>query len=221
VKARVSRREILLDLMAQDLLHTLPLGGENNYGMAKRRSGRLAFYIQAFGLLLAGFLLSFGMNFSIERLIDRIPLGFSFPLFLGVILLGVVSDAIGLASARANEQALLSMASRRVAGAREAVWFVRNASRVSSVFSDLMGDVSATLGGALAVAMAFRLRGSFPEACGAYLASAAVGIAAGLSIGGKALSKPFALKYAETVILLLGKMRRLWLAALGGKSANK
>ena len=189
--------------------------------MAKRRSGRLGFYLQALGLTLAGLLLSFGMNFSLERLIDRISLGFTLPLFLGVILLGVASDAIGVASARADEQALLSMASRRVAGAREAVWYVRNASRVSSVFSDLMGDVSATLGGALAVAMAFRMRDTFPEASGVYLASAAVGIAAGLSIGGKALSKPFALKYAETIILLLGKMRRLWLAALGGKSANK
>lgn len=189
--------------------------------MAKKRSGRIVFYLQVLGLFVAGFILSFGMNYSLEQIIDRISFGLTLPLFLAVILLGVVSDAIGIASARADEQALLSMASRRVAGAREAVWFVRNASRVSSVFSDLMGDVSATLGGALAVAMALRLRSSFPPASGVYLASAAVGVAAGLSIGGKALSKPLALKYAETIILLLGKIRRLWLTALGGKSANK
>ncbi len=189
--------------------------------MAKKRTGRLTFYVQGLGLALAGFFLSVGMNYSLETLIDRIPLWFTIPLFLAVILLGVVSDAIGVASARATEQALLSMATRRVLGAREAVWYVRNASAVSSVFSDLMGDVSATLGGALAVAVAFRLRGYFPETSGIYLASIAVGVAAGLSIGGKALSKPFALKYAETIILLLGKIRRLWLAVLGGKSGNR
>jgi hypothetical protein len=186
--------------------------------MAKKKSGWIAFYLQALGLSVAGFFLSFSMNLSLENLSRRIPIGFSAPLFLGVIILGVVSDAIGVASARAKEGALLSMASRRVAGAREAVWFVRNASRVSSVFSDLMGDVSATLSGALAVAMALRLRPGLPSGSQVVLGSAAVGVASFLAIGGKALSKPFALKYAETIILLLGKMRRYWIAALGGKS---
>ncbi len=178
---------------------------------AKKKRGRIGFYLQALGLSLAGFLLSFGMNLSLERLIDRISLGFTIPLFLGVILLGVLSDAVGIASARATEEALLSMATRRVSGAREAVWFVRNASRVSSVFSDLMGDVSATLGGALAIGVTLRLSDAFTSASATYLASAAVGFASLLSIGGKALSKPFALKYAETIVLLLGKVRRIWL----------
>jgi hypothetical protein len=188
--------------------------------MTKRKSGRIGFYLQALGLSMAGFFLSFGMNFSLERITDRIPLGLTLPLFASVILLGVACDAVGVASARADEQALLSMATRRVSGAREAVWYVRNASRVSSVFSDLMGDVSATLGGALAVAMALRLRGSFAPGAIPYLASAAVGVASLLSIGGKALSKPFALKYSEDIILLLGKIRRLWIGALGGKKAR-
>ncbi|MEX0975131.1 MAG: hypothetical protein WD024_07290 [Bacillota bacterium] len=189
--------------------------------MAKRKTGILRWYLQCLGLALAGFLLSFGMNLSLENLSRRIPLGFTVPLFLGVVLLGVVSDAVGLASARAKEESLLSMSSRRVAGAREAVWFVRNASRVSSVFSDLMGDVSATLSGALAVAMAFRVRAGFPALNQVYLASAAVGVASFLSVGAKALSKPFALKYAETIILLLGRLRRLWLAALGRTGARR
>jgi len=189
--------------------------------MSKRKSRRTSFYLQALGLSIAGFFLSFGMNFSLERITDRIPLELTLPLFAGVILLGVACDAVGVASARADEQALLSMASRRVSGAREAVWYVRNASRVSSVFSDLMGDVSATLGGALAVAMAIRLRGSFSPDTLPYLASAAVGVASLLSIGGKALSKPFALKYSEAIILFLGKLRRLWLGALGGTKAKK
>lgn len=172
-------------------------------------------------LAFGGFILSYSMNLSLESISEKIPLLFSLPLFLSVVVLGAISDAVGLASARAKEESLLAMGSRRVTGAREAVWFVRNASRVSSVFSDLMGDVAATLSGALAVAMALRMRGRFPDVGWAYLASGAVGVASFLSVGGKALFKPVALKYAETIILLLGKMRRLWLVALRGKSTRR
>jgi len=163
-------------------------------------------YLQAAYLALSGFALSFVLNFSFENLSRRIPLEYSVPLFFLVVVLGIACDGIGIAAARAKEEALLSMASRKVTGAREAVWFVRNAPRVSSVFNDLMGDVSATLAGALAVAMVLRAKG--PDL---YLTSAAVAVASFLSVGGKALFKPFALKYAETIILLLGKLRRLWL----------
>jgi hypothetical protein len=189
--------------------------------MAKRRSGQSHLYLQALYFALGGFALSFGMTLSFEDLSQRIPLEYSLPLFMSVVLFGIVSDAVGIAATRAKEDALLSMGSRRVRGAREALWFVRNAPWVSSVFSDLMGDVSATLSGALAVAMAFRLRARFPGAGWAYFSSGAVGAASFLAVGGKALFKPFALKYAESIILLLGKMRRLYLGAFGGNTTRK
>lgn len=191
--------------------------------MAKRRPPRSRLYLQVLWFALGAFLLSFTLNLSFERLSQSVSLSFSVPLLLVVVLLGVASDAIGIASTRAKEERLLSMASRQVAGAREAVWFVRNAPGISSVFSDLMGDVSATLSGALAVAMAFRLRALFPSLRGVFLTSAAVGLASLLSVGGKALFKPFALKYAEDIILLLGRIRRTWLRVLGlgGTTASK
>jgi len=175
-------------------------------GCPSERNMKNRLYLQAAYLALGGFALSLVLNFSYENLARRIPLGFSVPLFFLVVALGVAADAVGIAAARAKEEALLSMASRKVAGAKEAVWFVRNAPRVSSVFNDLMGDVSATLAGGLAVAMVLRFRG--PDL---YLTSLAVAGASFVSVGGKAMVKPFALKHAETVILLLGKLRRLWL----------
>jgi hypothetical protein len=189
--------------------------------MAKRKSRRTRFYLQVLWLMFGAFMLSFGLNLSFERLSQRVSLYFGAPMLVLVALLGVASDMVGIAAARAKEESLLAMGSRRVVGAREAVWFVRNASRVSSVFSDLMGDVSATLGGALAVAMVFQLRALFPALSSVFLTSAAVGLASVLGVGGKALFKPFALKYAEDIILFLGKVRRLWLAALGGTTKSR
>ncbi|HHY45314.1 MAG TPA: hypothetical protein GX512_06360 [Firmicutes bacterium] len=157
---------------------------------------------------LSAFILSFFMNLTFERLAEAIPPAFGVPLFFIVVMFGIMSDAVGLAGTRAKEQSLLSMASRKVPGAREAVWFVRNASKVSSVFSDLAGDVAATMAGALAVALVYRTRQYVPFADWAVATSIAVGIASMLSVGGKALFKPLALKYAESIILFLGRIRR-------------
>lgn len=148
------------------------------------------------------------MNLSFERLSRAIPLALGVPLFVFVIFLGVAGDAIGLSAARAREERLLSMASRRIPGAREATWFVRNAPKVSSVFSDMMGDVAATMSGALAVALTYRAKKWLQGMDLVMATSVAVGLASFLSVGGKALFKPVALKYAESIILFLGKAKR-------------
>lgn len=175
-------------------------------GMSRKKKER-RFATGTLFFALSAFLLSFVMNLTFERLAEAIPPAFGVPLFFFVVMFGIISDAVGLAGTRAKVEALLSMASRRVPGAREAVWFVRNAPKVSSVFSDLAGDVSATMAGALAVALVYRTR-QFIFVDWAVATSIAVGIASMLSVGGKALFKPLALKYAESIVLVLGKVRR-------------
>ncbi|HHX27452.1 MAG: hypothetical protein ACOX5Q_00110 [Bacillota bacterium] len=173
-----------------------------------RKKRERGLYAGIFAFALSAFVLSLLMNLAFERLYEAIPPYFGVPLFLLVIALGIASDAVGLAATRAREESLLSMASRRVPGAREAVWFVRNAPRVSSVFSDLAGDVAATMAGALAVALVYRVGQYIPYIDWAVATSVAVGIASMLSVGGKALFKPVTLKYAESIILILGRIRQ-------------
>jgi hypothetical protein len=173
-----------------------------------RKKREQGFHTGTLLFALSAFVLSFVMNLTFERLVEAIPLGFGAPLFLLVVFFGIASDAVGLAGTRARERSLLSMASRKIPGAREAVWFVRNAPKVSSVFSDLAGDVAATMAGGLAVALVYRTRHYIPYVNWAVATSIAVGIASMLSVGGKALFKPLALKYAESIMLFLGRVRR-------------
>jgi CBS domain containing-hemolysin-like protein len=179
--------------------------------MARKKDKNCQYILQAFSLGLLAFILSFALNASFEELAQGISLYLSIPLFLFVITLGIVADGIGIASARADEKALLSMASRKVKGARESLWFVRNAPKVSSVFNDVLGDVSATLSGALAVAMIYRIRSVFPWWNVMWLTSLGVGLVSALGVGGKALFKPFALRYSEKLVLVLGKIRLVML----------
>ncbi len=160
-------------------------------------------------LALLGFALTFTFNAAFEELVKGISLYVSIPLFLFVIALGIFVDGIGIASTKACERALLSMATRKVVGAKESLWFVRNAPQVSSIFNDVIGDVAATLSGALAVAMIYKVRFMFPSINLIWMTSIGVGLVSSLGIGGKALFKPFALKHAEVLVLLLGKTRHL------------
>ncbi|HHX10746.1 MAG TPA: hypothetical protein GX729_05205 [Firmicutes bacterium] len=180
----------------------------------KERRNNNRHVIQALGLGFLAFLLSFVLNATFEELAKEISVYLSIPLFLLVIAFGILTDGIGIATAAADEKAVLSMASRKVSGARESLWFVRNAPRVSSVFNDVIGDVCATLSGALAVAMIYKVRPLFPSVNLVWLTSLGVGIVSALGIGGKALFKPFALKHAEGMALMLGKasylMRRVF-----------
>ncbi|MGI6642714.1 MAG: hypothetical protein ACOX3V_01640 [Bacillota bacterium] len=173
------------------------------------------------GLWGGAFVLSFFMNALLEGIADQIPTYLGFPLLLAVVLVGVLCDGIGLASARAQKERLLAMASRKVSGAREALWFVRNASAVSSVFSDLLGDVSATVSGAIAVALVFRLGTAREGVSTTLMASIGVGAVSAMTVGGKALFKPFALRYAEVMILSVGKTWRFIARVLGGRQKRK
>jgi len=205
VQAGVGHRESLLDLKPQDLLQVLP----------PEAMGLRNILVPGISLGLAAFILSFAMNASLQKVTENISIYFAVPLFLLVVGLGVITDALGLASAKANERAILSMASRKVKGAKESLWFVRNAPKMSSVFNDLMGDVSATVSGALAVAIVYKIKGVLPEASLLLLTSAGVALASFLTCGGKAVIKPFSLRRAENIVLLLGRTRKLMLRLTG------
>ena len=72
----------------------------------------------------------------------------SFAVLLLFIALGIVFDMIGVASTSATEKEFHSMAAHRVRGAREAVWMVRNAEKVSSICNDVVGDICGIISGA-------------------------------------------------------------------------
>lgn len=187
--------------------------------MVKNKKRKDNVWLRALGLSLWAFLLSILLGSVFESL--EVPPELGVPLLLFVVALGVITDGLGVASTRAKPEAMNAMASRRVFGAKEALWFLRNASRVSSVLNDVVGDVAATISGALAVAVTMSLAGSFKGFAFLPAASLGVGIASFLTVGGKALFKNYSLKHSESIVLLLGKAREVWLRLLRRKREGK
>ena len=124
------------------------------------------------------------------------------------ILLGIGFDIIGVAVTAADPKPFHSMAAHRSPGAREALALLKNAEKVSSFCNDVVGDICGIVSGATAAVIIARLQQSV--ALGSIVLSTAVtALISGLTIGGKALGKRFAITRAKDVVCLVGQALRI------------
>lgn len=120
-----------------------------------------------------------------------------------IVIVGVVFDMLGLAAAAARETPFHAMASKRIFGAKRAILIVRNAEKVSSVCSDVVGDIAGVLSGAGALAVAVQLAASIhthgwkTEAVSILLTACITA----LTVGAKAIGKTVAIHSPTPIIL--------------------
>jgi CBS domain containing-hemolysin-like protein len=127
-------------------------------------------------------------------------------LFIG---LGIVFDIIGVAVTAADPKPFHSMAAHKEKGAKQALMLLRNADRVSSVCNDVVGDICGIVSGATGAVIVSQLQ----QALNTRTVLISVGVTAlvsGLTIGGKALSKTFAMKQSKRVVYLVGRVMHLF-----------
>ena len=99
-------------------------------------------------ITVISFALSVVMSYISNEALASAGTILSFAVLLLFIALGIVFDMIGVASTSATEKEFHLMAAHRVRGAREAVWMVRNAEKVSSICNDVVGDICGIISGA-------------------------------------------------------------------------
>ncbi|MGB9783663.1 MAG: hypothetical protein ACPLSY_12815 [Moorellaceae bacterium] len=152
------------------------------------------------------FFLALLLGYATQSFIGHLgSLAVSFILLLVIILTGIAFDILGIAVAAAAEPPLHARAARKVPGAKEAIWLLRNADRVASFANDVVGDVCGTLSGAIGASILFRLAGS-KSAENVALGTVVTAVIAALTVGGKALGKSFALREAEDIVFWAGRL---------------
>lgn len=163
------------------------------------------------------FVFSLLFGYLAESVLTRLTLIFlSFLLLLVVVAVGVVFDMIGFAVAAAELPPLNARAASKVWGARQAVRLVQNADQVAVFCSDVMGDISSTLAGALGATIVFGVLSNHPQLEEKLLTSLVTAAVAALSVGGKALGKGVALREATEIIFFLGRVLA-WVEKLLGR----
>ena len=129
----------------------------------------------------------------------------SFAVLAVFIIIGIVFDVIGIAVTAANEAPFNSMATRRQAGAVEALRLVKNANKVTCYCNDVIGDVTGIISGTTAALIAARLMTGFNTE-NIIFPVAISAIVTGLTIGGKAIGKTLAFNKSTIIIFSAGKM---------------
>ena len=104
----------------------------------------------------------------------------------------------------APEAPFHSMASHREKGAAEAIRLIKNSEKVSSICNDVVGDIAGIVSGTTSTIIVAMLVKDF-SANNVLLQLAMSGIVSGVTIGGKAIGKIFAINKSVKVVYSTGK----------------
>ena len=177
--------------------------------MKKKRNQKNAPYRWAFTVFGMAVGISAVLSLASQSLLSGAGLPLALGILLAFILLGIGFDIIGVAVTAADPKPLHAMASHKVRGAREALVLLKNASRVSSICNDVVGDICGIVSGVTAAVIVSHLQRALDS--GTILFSVGVtALISGLTIGGKALSKPFAIQKGTQVLYWVGRFLHLF-----------
>ena len=157
-------------------------------------------------LTITTFVLSVFLNLGSNSLLSVFPLTLSFGLLLFIVLIGILFDILGVAATAGDEAPFHAMASNRVAGARQAIWLVRNADRVSAFSNDVVGDIAGTLSGAVGASIVFQIQPASYGINEALFTTIMIAFIASITVGGKALGKGFAISRSVDILYVAGRI---------------
>ena len=141
-----------------------------------------------------------------DEIMSRSGMAVAFLILLFIILIGIIFDIIGVAVTSADEKPFHSMAARKVPGAQEAIRLLRNAERVSSICNDVIGDICGVVSGSASATIAAQVLAKFDFTWPMVVSLAMSALVAGLTVGGKAIGKTFAMNSCTTIVHTAGKI---------------
>lgn len=130
----------------------------------------------------------------------------AFIILLAIVLIGIIFDIIGMAVATADEKPFHSMAARKVPGAQESIALLRNAERVSSICNDVVGDICGVVSGSASATIAALILSKVDIGWPRGISLAMSALVAGLTVGGKAIGKTFAVNSCTKIVHGVGRI---------------
>jgi len=130
----------------------------------------------------------------------------AFLILLAIVFIGILFDIVGVAVTSAEEKPFHSMAARKVPGAMESLRLLRNAERVSSICNDVVGDICGVVSGSASATIAVQVLKNFEFTWPGMVSLLMSALVAGLTVGGKAIGKTFAIGSCTKIVTLVGKI---------------
>ena len=163
---------------------------------------RWVIFITIFASLLSVFMSTFS-----DILLRKSNTAVAFIVLIAIIFIGILFDIIGVAVTVTDEKPFHSMAASKVKGAKSSLMLIRNASRVSNVCNDVIGDICGIISGSSAAFIVTQVDFSDVGFMSAAVFSVILsGIVASLTIGGKAFGKEIAINNSKEIISMIGRI---------------
>ena len=116
------------------------------------------------------------------------------------IIIGIIFDMIGVAVLSCEEGAFHARASKKIAGSKECIRLIKNANKTSSICNDVIGDICGIVSGTISASLVVLLWNT------PLIAIISTAILSSLTVGGKAIGKKIAIKKAESIVFIVGKI---------------
>lgn len=172
-------------------------------------------------IFLVTILISGIISFLSDIIMSASGIVVAFLILMVIVLVGIVFDIIGVAVTSADERPFHSMAARKVPGAQEAIKLLRKAERVSSICNDVIGDICGVISGSASATIAAqvlsRITIGWPRAITLIMSA----LVAGLTVGGKAIGKSFAVNSSTKIVSFVGRVIHMLHNLPGTKKKKK
>ena len=175
----------------------------------KKKSGESSPYRWALTVFCMAVALSAALSLASESVLSGAGVAVALLILALFIILGIVFDVIGVAVTAADPRPFHSMAAHKEKGAKETLSLLRNASHVSSVCNDVVGDICGIVSGATGAVIVTRLQNAL-SVKSVLISVAVTALVSGLTIGGKALGKTFAMKQSTKVVYWAGRFLHIF-----------
>ena len=167
----------------------------------KKEKWKYAWAVQA---LFITFGLSLLFSFISTNAINNLSFIPAIIILLIVILLGVITDIIGVAVTVGIEEDFHAKASKKIEGAKSSIKLIRNSAKVSNICCDVIGDICGVLSGAISAMLAVKIASIIDININTnFLISAVV---AAVTVGLKAAGKVIGQEYSTEIVHVVGKM---------------
>ena len=120
------------------------------------------------------------------------------------ILIGIIFDMIGTAVLTAEESTFHAKSSKRIKGAKEGVYLIKNGSTIASICNDVIGDICGIVSGSISAMIGLLIANklNISSVLSILIISS---IVSSLTVGGKAIGKKVAIKDSDEIIFKVAK----------------
>lgn len=151
-------------------------------------------------------LVSGTISFVSDIIMESSTIWVAFLILLVIVLIGIIFDIVGVAVTSADEKPFHSMAARKVKGAQEAIALLRSAEKVSSICNDVIGDICGVVSGSASATIAAQVLQKMEFNNLAVVSLLMSAMVAGLTVGGKAVGKTFAINSCTNIVTMVSKV---------------